>query len=100
MATDYDSKVFGKIDAKCHMGLELHVMTSKAFNTRVLNLRLYRMVPAFSGHTGYTKQGFMLSKEEVSELHSFLTEAMSNQDLWDDDDEGGVVPIGGGDDQG
>jgi hypothetical protein len=88
-----ESRLIGKIEARCHMGMELHTMTSKGFNTRILNIRLYRVVPNFSGHTGYTKQGVMLSKEEVQELHSHLTEALANDSLWDDQETSGVVPI-------
>ena len=87
------SRIIGKIDARCHMGMEIHTMTSKGFNTRIMNIRLYRIVPNFSGHTGYTKQGVMLTKEEVQLLHSHLTEALANDDLWDDQDTEGVVPI-------
>ncbi len=88
-----ESRLIGKIEARCHMGMELHTMTSKGFNTRILNIRLFRVVPNFSGHTGYTKQGVMLSKEEVRELHSHLTEALANDSLWDDQETSGVVPI-------
>ena len=93
MATDYQSNVFGKIDAECHLGHERHIMTSSAFNSRVLGSRLFRVVPAVSGHTGYTKQGIMLTRGEVKELHSFLTEAMTNEELWEEQPTDGVVPI-------
>ena len=84
VATDYNSIVFGKIDAECHLGHELHVMTSSAFNTRVLGVRLYRVAPSATGHIGYTKQGIMLRRSEIPELHRLLTEAMANDSLWDE----------------
>jgi len=91
MATDYASKVFGKIDAECHLGQELHIMTSEAFNTRVLGIRMYRIMPSASGHIGYTRQGFMLKRDEISTLRDFLTEAMVNESLWEDEGDGMVL---------
>ena len=85
---DYGSRVFGIIDAQCHLGKELHVMTSEAFKTRVLGIRLNRIMPSASGHTGYTKEGFMLMKDEVVLLRDYLTEAIENESLWEPNDEG------------
>ena len=79
-----DSRIIGKIDARCHMGMEIHTMTSKGFNTRIMNIRLYRIVPNVTGHTGYTKQGVMLTMAEGRLLHSHRTGAVAKDDLWED----------------
>jgi len=91
---DYNSKIIGKIDSTCHLGHELHVMTSDAFGTRVLGIRLNRLVPSATGHIGYTRQGFMLHKHEAEQLHKFLSEALLNETLWEVEEPlGSVIPI-------
>ena len=66
-------------------------MTSEAYNSRVLNIRLNRVVPSVRGYTGYTKQGFMLSKDEAKLLLEKLIEVVHDDDAWEDEPENIVV---------
>jgi hypothetical protein len=72
-------------------------MTSEAFGTRVLNLRLNRIIPSIRGYTGYTKQGFMLQRDEARVLLEQLLEVVNDDDQWEDDAEE-IVPIVGEED--
>jgi len=82
---DFKSRVFGVIPASFTPGFELHVMTSEAYNARVLNLRLNRVIPSIRGYTGYTKQGFMLSREEARSLLDKLVEVIHDDEAWEDE---------------
>tara|TARA_Y100001938_G_C8048080_1_gene410095 strand:- start:584 stop:874 length:291 start_codon:yes stop_codon:yes gene_type:complete len=82
---DFNSKIFGVVDTKFQPGFELHVMTSEAFNTRVLNLRLNRIIPSVRGYTGYTKQGFMLTRDEAKRLLEHLTDVVHDDEAWEDE---------------
>ena len=84
---DFKSKIHGVVETKFQPGFELHVMTSDAFNTRVLNLRLNRIIPSVRGYTGYTRQGFMLTRNEAILLHSHLTDLIHDDDSWEDEPE-------------
>tara|TARA_R100000458_G_C8043758_1_gene93974 strand:- start:182 stop:481 length:300 start_codon:yes stop_codon:yes gene_type:complete len=82
---DYNNTVHEEIETTCHLGEELHVVTSNAFNSRVLNLRMFRVVPSKTGHTGYTRIGFFLTKKEARNLRDALSEVIEDENAWDTD---------------
>lgn len=82
---DYNNKVHDEIETKCHLGECLHVVTSNAFDSRVLNLRMFRVQPSKTGHTGYTKIGFFLSRDETRQLRDSLSEIVEDENAWDTD---------------
>lgn len=89
---DYDNRLIAKVDSILNPGKRLDVMTSKSHGMRVLNLRMFRTAPSSTGYTGYTRQGFMLTRDEARELTKALHDLVENDDLWLDDE--GVVPLG------
>ena len=89
--SNFNSRIFGVIGTSFTPGFELHIMTSEAYNDRVLNLRLNRTVPSVRGYTGYTKQGFMLSRDEARLLLEKLVEVVHDDDAWEDEPENVVV---------
>jgi len=88
---DFNSRVFGVVPTSFTPGFELHIMTSEAYNDRVLNLRLNRVIPSVRGYTGYTKQGFMLSRDEARLLLDKLVEVIHDDDAWEDEPDEVVV---------
>ena len=80
---DYNNKVHEEIDTSCHLGECLHVVTSNAFNSRVLNLRMFRIQPSKTGHTGYTRIGFFLTRDEARRLRDILAEVVEEENAWD-----------------
>lgn len=88
---DFKTRVFGVVMTSFTPGFELHVMTSEAYNSRVLNLRLNRVIPSMRGYTGYTKQGFMLSRDEARTLLDKLVEVIHDDDAWEDEPNDMVV---------
>ena len=88
---DFNSRVFGVVPTSFTPGFELHIMTSEAYNDRVLNLRLNRVIPSVGGYVGYTKQGFMLSRDEARMLLDKLVEVIHDDDAWEDEPDSGVV---------
>ena len=80
---DYNNQVHDEIETSCHLGERLHVVTSNAFDSRVLNLRMFRVQPSKTGHTGYTKIGFFLSRDETRQLRDALSEVIENENAWD-----------------
>jgi|TARA_R100000149_G_C5880025_1_gene144824 hypothetical protein len=88
---DFNSRVFGVVPTSFTPGFELHIMTSEAYNDRVLNLRLNRVIPSVRGYVGYTKQGFMLSRDEARMLLDKLVEVIHDDDAWEDEPDSVVV---------
>lgn len=84
---DFNSRIHGVIETSFNPGFELHVMTSEAYNSRVLNMRMNRIVPSVRGYTGYTKQGFMLSRDEARKMLDLLMEVVHDDDAWEDEPE-------------
>lgn len=80
---EYHNKIHGTVETSCHLGHELHICTSNAYDGRRLNLRLNRIVPSKTGHTGYTRIGFFLSKNEARELRDFLSDVIEDRGAWD-----------------
>ena len=85
-AHDYKQEVHAVMEATCHLGHELHVATTNAYGGRVLNLRMYRVIPSKTGHTGYTKIGMFLTKKETMELRDYLIGLVEAPDAWEVDD--------------
>jgi len=88
---DFNTRVFGVVPTQFTPGFELHVMTSEAYNSRVLNLRLNRVIPSIRGYTGYTKQGFMLSRDEARLLLDKLIEVIHDDEAWEEEPDEFVV---------
>ena len=80
---NYNNTVHEEIETTCHMGEQLHVVTSNAFKSRVLNLRMFRVVPSKTGHTGYTRIGFFLTRNEARTLRDSLSEIIEDENAWD-----------------
>ena len=80
---EYHNKIHGTVETSCHLGQELHIITSNAYDGRRLNLRLNRIIPSKTGHTGYTRIGFFLNKNEARELRDFLSDVIENEGAWD-----------------
>ena len=49
-------------------------------------------MPSMSGYVGYTKQGFMLTRDEARELANKLMDLVADDVAWIEDDEG-VEPL-------
>ena len=81
---DFDSTLHGVVEAQFHLGHELHLMTSNAYGTRVANLRLNRIIPSDTGYTGYTKQGFMITRNEARTLCELLQDLVNDDDAWEE----------------
>ena len=79
---DYRNEVHSTLDVSSHLGHTLHIMTTNAYGARVLNLRMHRDVPSKTGHTGYTKVGMFLTKEEAKKLRDTLTDLIEKDDAW------------------
>ena len=73
---NYNNTVHEEIETSCQMGESLHVVTSNAFDSRVLNLRLFRIVPSKTGHTG-------LTRNETRTLRDALSEIIEDENAWD-----------------
>lgn len=91
---DFNSRIHGVVGTSFSPGFELHIMTSEAYNSRVLNMRLNRIVPSVRGYTGYTKQGFMLSRDEARQMLDLLMDVVHDDDAWEDEP-GEVVELDG-----
>tara|TARA_R110000772_G_scaffold6948_2_gene23992 strand:- start:6164 stop:6472 length:309 start_codon:yes stop_codon:yes gene_type:complete len=91
--TDFKSTLIGSVPCKYQLGHELHVMTSSAFNDRVLNIRLNRVIPSVTGYTGYTRTGFMLTRDEGRILLEKLLLALNDDDVWEEDVELNMVEM-------
>ena len=59
-------------------GEELHLLTQDAYGQRVLNLRIFRVAPSRSGHTGYTQRGFYLNRNEALLLRDHLNDILED----------------------
>ena len=79
---EYHNKIHGTVETSCHLGHELHICTSNAYDGRMLNLRLNRVIPSKTGHTGYTRVGFFLNKQEARELRDFLSDVIEDEGAW------------------
>mgnify|MGYP003677146961 CR=1 FL=1 len=86
--TNFDNRLSKTIKPSLIPGQSLHIMTTDAYGQWVLNLRLHRNTPSMSGYTGYTKQGFMLTRDETRELANSLMDLVANDELWIDNEEG------------
>ena len=82
---DYKSKVHEIVEVSCHVGQELHVVTSNAYGSRVLNLRMNRVMPSKTGHTGYTRVGIFMTKGEAKRLRDSLSDLIEDDSAWEVD---------------
>ncbi len=81
---DYKSKIHEVVQTSCHMGQELHLTTSNAYGSRVLNLRMNRVVPSKTGYTGYTKVGVFMTRKEATQLRDALIDLLADDIAWDE----------------
>jgi len=80
---EYHNTVHSRMQPRSHLGHDLHLCTSNAFGSRMLNLRLFRVMPSKTGHSGYTRIGFFLTRNEARELRDLLTDVIENEGAWD-----------------
>lgn len=80
---EYHNKVHSRMQPTSHIGYDLHLCTSNAFGARMLNLRLFRVMPSKTGHSGYTRIGFFLNRNEARELRDLLTDVIENEGAWE-----------------
>jgi hypothetical protein len=60
-------------------GNEIHLITQELPTLeRILNIRVFHVAPLQSGHTGYSKNGFYLTKNEAEKLRDNLDEILDN----------------------
>jgi len=88
VGTKFDNRLAKSIEPSLILGQSLHIMTTQAYGQWVLNLRFHRNTPSMSGYTGYTKQGFMLTRDEARDLGNSLMDLVANDDAWIDDEQG------------
>ena len=79
---EYHSEVHEVIDTSCHLGQELHIITSNAYGDRVLTLRMSRVIPSVSGHTGYTRVGVTLNQQETCKLRDALSDLLETPETF------------------
>ena len=79
---DWCNIIHEEIETSCHPGEELHIITSNAYNSRMLNVRMRRIIPSKTGWTGYTKAGFFLTRQEARELRDTLADLVEDDDVW------------------
>tara|TARA_R100000458_G_scaffold3187_1_gene2599 strand:- start:38 stop:427 length:390 start_codon:yes stop_codon:yes gene_type:complete len=95
---DYRNEVHATVETSCHMGQELHIITSNAFKDRVMNIRLNRVIPSQTGHVGYTRVGFFLTKKEARQMRDALSEVIEKDSAWDLDAPEPIIDMEGLDD--
>lgn len=66
MSNDYDK------------GIEIHLTTQDLDNERILNMRVFHIAPLQSGHMGYSKTGFYLTKAEAEILRDNLDKMLDD----------------------
>jgi|TARA_R100001230_G_C5673961_1_gene179241 hypothetical protein len=88
-----ESQVHGTIAAALSPGYELDVMTSQGYGQVVLNLRMRRTVPGVTGHVGYTRQGFIITREEAIILRDLLQDIIPHDSNWEVDDGNNMVEV-------
>lgn len=82
-APKYNQMLHRKIPTFFDPGEELHLLTQDAYGQRVLNIRVCRIAPSKTGHTGYTMRGFYLSKDEAELLRDHLSDLLEDEGLFD-----------------
>ena len=84
----FKNRLAGEIAPQLSPHLDLHVMTTEAYGQWVLNLRMHRKIPSKTGYLGYTRQGFMLTKQEAAMLRDTLNEVLSDDTFWEEEEKG------------
>ena len=79
----YNQRLHQRIETFFDPGEELHLLTQDAYGQRVLNLRICRIAPSKTGHTGYTMRGFYLSRDEAELLRDHLSALLEDEGLFD-----------------
>ena len=77
----YNQQKHASIDTSFATGEEVHILTQDAHDTRIMNIRVYRVAPSRNGHTGYTKKGFYLTEEEALELRDTLNTLLREDNI-------------------
>lgn len=89
----YNQVLHRKLDTSFTPGEELHLLTQDAYGQRVLNIRIFRVAPSRSGHTGYTQRGFYLTKEEATLLRDHLNDVLEMDEAFEPTPSG-MKPVG------
>jgi hypothetical protein len=74
----YNQVLHRSIETSFVPGEELHLLTQDAYGQRVLNVRICRIAPSRSGHTGLTKRGFYLTQGEAELLRDHLSDILAD----------------------
>ena len=77
----YNQELHGKIETSFSAGEEVHILTQDAHDSRIMNIRVYRVAPNRTGHVGYTKKGFYLTEDEALELRDMLNKLLSEENM-------------------
>ena len=86
MTGRYNQTHHATVDTSFNPGEEIHILTQEQGNKLLFNIRCYRISPSKSGHTGYTKKGFYLSRQETIDLRDALDEILADETLVGEDD--------------
>ena len=79
----YNQRLHQRIETFFDPGEELHLLTQDAYGQRVLNLRICRIAPSKTGHTGYTMRGVYLSRDAAELLREHLSDLLEDEGLFD-----------------
>ena len=83
----YNQVLHRKIETSFTPGEEIHILTQDAYGERVLNVRVFRVAPSRSGHTGYTPRGFYLTKGEAELLRDHISDVLEAESFE-------ILPVG------
>mgnify|MGYP003982123183 CR=1 FL=1 len=78
----YNQVLHRSLETSFTPGEELHILTQDAYGQRVLNLRIFRIAPSRSGHTGYTQRGFYLNRDETMLLRDHLNDILEDEETF------------------
>jgi hypothetical protein len=77
----YNQKEHAVIQTTFTIGEEVRILTQDAQDTRIMNIRVFRVAPSRNGHVGFTKKGFYLTESEALELRDKLNELLHEDNI-------------------
>ena len=79
----YNQVHHATIDTSFTAGEEVHILTQDTHESRIMNIRVYRVAPSRNGHVGFTKKGFYLTEDEALELRDVLNDLLHKDNISD-----------------
>ena len=79
----YNQTKHAVIQTSFSAGEELHVLTQDTHESRIMNIRVYRVASSRNGHVGFTKKGFYLTEDEALELRDVLNDLLHKDNISD-----------------